>query len=324
MPSTSRLATLDIGTNTSSLLVVETEGDALRRLHASEQFVRLGAGVDASGRIAEAAQERLLSTLREQVGTARSHGATRIVAAATSAMRDAANRQAVQERIRDALGLSVDLLSGEEEATWSFAAACAPFDDLRGDVLVIDIGGGSTELIAGRDPAGRRPRYAEAITARVSLDVGCVRLTERCWPSLPPPPEAVASATRIIDDALASATLSVPRGATLVGAAGTATALALVHAGPESTPEALTGDAAVLSRDAVRHWRDRLLDATVDDILALHPQAMPGRADVFPMGVQLLGQTMTHFGLDACRVSPYELRHGLALRALAAPPAAQP
>jgi exopolyphosphatase/guanosine-5'-triphosphate,3'-diphosphate pyrophosphatase len=309
-----RLATIDVGTNTAQLLVVEAESGELRRLHTAERFVRLGEGVDAEGQIGSAAQDRLLTTLREHVQTAQEHGADRIVAAGTSALRDAANRQAVLDAVRSECGLDVEILSGADEATWRFAAACAPFDDLTGPCLVVDVGGGSTELIAGSDPTIHHPCYVDAIVDRTSLDVGCVRLTERCFSAQPPAPEAVQRADCFIDAALNDTALSVGSGPTLIGTAGTATALALVHAGPDSTSDDLHGDAFVLSHDDIRRWRARLLDLSVDEILALHPKAMEGRVDVFPVGVMLLDRVLTHFDLRALRVSPFELRHGLALR----------
>lgn len=319
-----RLATIDIGTNTAQLLVADRDGPELRRLHAAERFVRLGEGVDAHGRIGDAAQERLLDALREHVRAARAHDADHVSVAGTSALRDAANRDAVRGAVHDALGLSVDILSGAEEAAWSFAAACAAFDDLSGACLVVDVGGGSTELIAGTDPARHRPSYPDAITDHASLDVGCVRLTERCFSSQPPSPTAVDTVERIIDATLAAHTPAVGDSPTLIGTAGTATALALVHAGPDSSWDALHGGGFRLSRDEVRHWRGRLLRRSVDDIRALHPEAMAGRADVFPVGVILLDRILVHFGLDDLRVSPYELRHGLALRFLDSAPMTSP
>jgi exopolyphosphatase/guanosine-5'-triphosphate,3'-diphosphate pyrophosphatase len=312
-----RLATIDIGTNTAQLLVVETGEKDLRRIHAAERFVRLGEGVDARGRIGDAAQSRLLEALRAHVSAARSHGADRVVAAGTSALRDAANRTAVLDAVRAETGLAVDLLSGREEAAWSFAAACAAVGDLAGPCLVVDVGGGSTELVAGRAPADHAPRYVDAITDRASLDVGCVRLTERCFSTLPPPSEDVERARALIDAALRDADLDAGPDPTLVGTAGTATALALVHAGPDSTWDALHGGGFALSRADVADWRERVLRLPVDAIRALHPAAMAGRADVFAVGVLLLDRTMAHYDRDALRVSPYELRHGLALRALA-------
>jgi exopolyphosphatase/guanosine-5'-triphosphate,3'-diphosphate pyrophosphatase len=312
----SRFAAIDIGTNTASLVVAEYTDDRVRREHIDEQFVRLGEGVDARGRISTEAQERLLVALREQMTTARSLGAEFIVVGATSAMRDASNREDVQGRVRDELGLSIDLLSGAQESRWSFAAACAPFDDLAGDCLVIDVGGGSTELILGTASAEQthaRPSIAEW----TSLDVGCVRLTERYFPDHPPPRSAVEKVEATVDAALSGAELSVSPGTPFIGTAGTATALALVHAGPDSTLDALTCAPVLLPAAEVRDWRTRLLAMTVDEIRTLHPDAMPGRADVFSVGVMLLDGVMTHFDLDALRVSPFELRYGLALRVLA-------
>ena len=324
-----RFATIDVGTNTAQLLVVDADGDGhrdsgLQRVVDVERFVRLGEGVDARGRIGAAAQERLLQALRQHVDTARAHGAEEIVAVATSAMRDAANRTAVCHRIEDELGLCVEVLSGDDEATWSFAAACAPFDDLSGDVLVVDVGGGSTELVVGHNPSGHGSDIAAAITARVSLDAGCVRLTERCFDTHPPSDAGIRKAEAAIEDALAAAEVTVGRDAVLVGTAGTATALALVHAGPDSGETDLRRRVEqevtplALSAADIRTWRERLLARTVEEIHALHPQAMNGRADVFPVGVMLLDHIVRRTGLEPCRVSPYELRHGIALRVLQA------
>ena len=316
-----RLATIDIGTNTAQLLVAERDGTELRRLHTAERFVRLGEGVDARGRIGREAQGRLLDALRDHLQEARTYDVDRVSAAGTSALRDAANRDAVLASVRDALGLSVDLLSGTEEATWSFAAARAAFDDRSGACLVVDVGGGSTELIAGAAPGQTRSSPAEAIRDHASLDVGCVRLTERCFASQPPSPGAVTTAAQVVDEALAAHAPAVGDAPVLIGTAGTAAALALVHAGPASTWDALHDNGLVLSRKDVRDWRERLLGRSVDGILELHPEAMAGRADVFPMGVILLDRILAHYDLDDLRVSPYELRHGLALRLLASAPA---
>jgi exopolyphosphatase/guanosine-5'-triphosphate,3'-diphosphate pyrophosphatase len=309
-----RLATIDIGTNTAQLLVTGIEDGDLSRLHVDEHFVRLGEGVDASGYIVEAAQDRLLDTLRSHRDTAQDHGVHQIVAAGTSALRDASNRDEVLGRIQNELQLPVDVLSGEAEAAWSFAAACDALDDLSGPTLVVDIGGGSTEVIAGTNPSLHGPRYVHAITERASLDVGCVRLTERCFSAQPPRDEEVAAVDGVIDTALQDASLSAGPDLTVVGTAGTATALARVHAGPDFCWEPLHGEAVTLSRANVQHWRARLLSLSVDEIRALHPAAMKGRADVFTVGVLLLARILDHFGAEALRVSPYELRHGLALQ----------
>jgi exopolyphosphatase/guanosine-5'-triphosphate,3'-diphosphate pyrophosphatase len=312
-----RLAAIDIGTNTAQLLVVEHSGTGLRRLHAAERFVRLGEGVDAEGRIGPEAQGRLLDALRDYRHAAHEYGVEAVTAAGTSALRDATNRDAVRATVRDALGLSVEILSGAEEAAWGFAAACAAFGDLSGACLVVDVGGGSTELVAGTDPSRHAPSYPDAITDWASLDVGCVRLTERCFRTQPPSPEAVDAVEQVVDEALAAHPLDAGASPTLIGTAGTATALARVHAGPQGPADALHSGGFSLSRADVRHWRTRLLRLSEDEVLTLHPEAMEGRADVFPVGVVLLDRIMARYDRDTLRVSPYELRHGLALRTLA-------
>ena len=312
-----RLATIDIGTNTAQLLVAERDGTGLRRLHVAERFVRLGEGVDAQGHIGNAALRRLLDALHDHLRVAREYEVEAVSVVGTSALRDAANRDEVCATVEDELGLPIEILSGTEEAVWSFAAACAAVDDLTRSCLVVDIGGGSTELVGGVDPSHHRPSYPNAITRRVSLDVGCVRLTERCFASQPPSSSAIETAERIIDEALNSHPVEVAPSAPLIGTAGTATALARVHAGPDSTWDALHGGGFNLTHAAVQHWRDRLLALPANDILDLHPDAMAGRADVFPVGVLLLDRIMSHCDRGTLRVSPYELRHGLALRVLA-------
>lgn len=313
----SRIATIDIGTNTVQLLVVEPRGTSLRRLHSAERFVRLGEGVDASGRIGSAAQTRLLTALAEYKEAAVDRGATEIIVTGTSALRDATNRTSVCDRVMDELGLHVDILSGAEEATWSFAAACSAFPDLSGECLVVDVGGGSTELISGVDPRAHHPRYTEAITGRASLNLGCVRLTERYFDGQPPSRMTMSQARTAIDAALNDTSLPIGDAPTLIGTAGTATALALVHLGPEASRDALDGTAFTLTRTDVQAWRERLAGLTVDEIRSLNPSAMEGRADVFTVGVLLLERIVGHFNRDHLRVSPYELRHGIALRTLA-------
>ncbi|MFP4227564.1 MAG: exopolyphosphatase [Salinivenus sp.] len=313
-----RLAVIDIGTNTVQLLIADVDGHDVRRRHVAERFVRLGEGVDASGRIEPAAQDRLLDALRAHQRIVRAHQVDDVMVAGTSALRDATNRLSVRKTVEHELGWTIKILSGATEAAWSFAAACDAVEDLTGPCLVIDIGGGSTELISGRAPATHYPHYPEAIRDRVSLPLGCVRLTERCFDRQPPTPESVADATRLIQDTLAATSFAVDPDPLVIGTAGTATALARVHAGPNSSWDALHGAGFHLSHADVQHWRERLFRLSADDILALHPEAMQGRADVFPVGVLLLDCLLHHFEHDGLHVSPYELRHGLVLQSLAA------
>lgn len=307
-----RVAAIDVGTNTAQLLVADVaDGAIVRRVHTDERFVRLGEGVDASGQIGAPALERLLDALRTQQAMAERHGAETIVVGATSASRDAANRQAVIDAVRQKTGLPYEILSGQEEAIWTFAAACDEYP-AAGRTVVIDIGGGSTEIIAGSG----RGRGPEDVHSRCSLDIGSVRLTERFFDALPPSDEAVQRAIACIGAALASASVPAGGGATLIGTSGTTEALALVHAGPSSTLDALDAPARRLSAAAIRRWRADLLGRSAEAIRALHPAAMLGRADVFPMGVLILDRCLHAMGVDACRVSAHQLRHGLILRGL--------
>jgi len=298
-PDARPFATVDVGTNTILLLV--TTADASGRLvplYEEERFVRLGEGVDASRRLARAAMDRVLAALHDYQATARAHGAEIVDVAATSASRDAANREDLVTRVRRETGLLYRVISGEEEARGAFRGACSAFPDLAAAV-VMDVGGGSTELVAG--PASGDPE------TRVSLDVGGVRLTERHFPALPPPAEAVRAAEATVARALESVVL--PPGLPLVGAAGTVTALARV-----AQPDA---PGRPIPAAEVRRWRDRLLGMTAAEVRALDPEVLSGRADVFAAGVLIVDAVVRHFGFSALLPSPRDLRHGLALRWLA-------
>jgi exopolyphosphatase/guanosine-5'-triphosphate,3'-diphosphate pyrophosphatase len=306
-----RIAAIDVGTNTTQLLVADVDdGTVVRRVHTDERFVRLGEGVDASGRIGEAAIGRLIDALQAQRDQAEAHGAEMVTVGATSASRDAANQHAVIDRVRRETGLPYEILSGGEEAVWTFAAASDEHSSRTGSIIVIDIGGGSTELIAGRSGAVG----PDATQHWCSLDIGCVRLTERFFDGQPPSQRAIRRAADCIDAALEDAALSVAPGAALIGTSGTTEALALAEAGPSSTINGLNGAERVLSAVAVHRWCDAVLACTRDEVLALHPEAMHGRADVFPMGVLILDRFLRATDLDACWVSAHQLRHGLVLR----------
>ena len=306
-----RIAAIDVGTNTAMLLVAEVTADgALVPLVDARRFIRLGEGVDATRRVGPAAMQRLRAALLEYRAMAHEYEVAEIVVGATSASRDAQNQAELIDFVRRETGLQYEILSGPEEAAWSYRGALSAIDDLDGPRAVIDIGGGSTEIIVGE--------AEDSITAGYSLDVGSVRLTERFFAHQPPEPEAVARAeafiTRVLDDA------SIPLDATipLISAAETPLLVALVDRGVSTWDELGTATVA-LSSDRVHRWRDRLLTRTYDDVMVLNPTLMAGRADVFPAAVLLFDTVLRHFGLATCRVSPRSLRHGLALRALVYP-----
>lgn len=297
-----RIATVDIGTNTALLLVADVAGGTVTPVYEEDRYVRLGQGVDARRRLAPEAVERVLAALRAYKQKAADLGATDFVIGATSASRDARNLDALASRVRDELGVEYGLLSGEEEAIWSFRGACSAYPDLSA-ACVLDIGGGSTEIVAGpADPSTGSGQAGEP--ERVSVDVGSVRLTERCFPSLPPTDEMIADAERTV--AAAFDGLGFDASLPLLGASGTTSALGrLAH---PTTPD------APISAATVRAWRDRLLALSAAGVLALNPAVLDGRADVYAAGVLILDLFMDRFGFDAVRPSPRGLRHGLALR----------
>lgn len=264
-----RIATIDVGTNSAELLVAEVGSGAIRTVYEDECFVRLGEGVDAHGIVNEAALDRLKSALLGLRDAAQSHGAGRILVGATSASRDAANKQAIVDAVRRETGLEYDILSGVEEATWTFLAACMA-DAGQGSCAVFDIGGGSTEVIVG-DRGGRGP---EAITFRHSFNIGTVRLTERFFGHLPPRPDAIERAEAFIRQQLDVVAMPIDPAMPVLGNSGTAVALALVHAGPEAAWDELTANQHILSGADVRQWRERILACTADEVMALHPTAM--------------------------------------------------
>ena len=303
-----RIAAIDVGTNTALLLVAEVTAEgALVPLLEARRFIRLGEGVDAARRVGPAAMQRLRTALLEYQELARRHHATEIVIGATSASRDAQNQAELIDFVRRETGLRYEVLSGMEEATWSFRGALSAVDDLDGACAVIDIGGGSTEIVVGAATG--------TITACHSLDVGSVRLRERFFARQPPALEAVARAEAFITHTLDDASIPLDATIPLISAAETPLLVALVDRGVSAWDD--LGTATVtLSADRVRRWRERLLAMPYDAVMVLSPTLMAGRADVFPAAVLLFDTVLRHFGLTTCRVSPRSLRHGLALRAL--------
>lgn len=301
-----RIAAIDVGTNTAKMVVAEWDGQRLRPLVQEARYVRLGEGVDASGRIGARAMERLKEALLDYKKVAEKAGAERVTACGTSASRDAQNKGELVDFVRRETGLVYEIISGEEEALWSFAGTCSAFDDLGGPCAVVDVGGGSTEVVIGEARPGRAPEVAY----RRSLQLGTVRLAERHFSKQPPTAAEAAAAEAEARRRLATGTAGAPPtgGLPLLGGAGTVKVLARIS-GAARLP-------ATLAHASVREWRQRLLQMSYDEVLALSPRLMRPRADVFPAGVLILDALMERFGFEACRASPRALVHGLALRAL--------
>ena len=292
-----RIATIDIGTNTAQFLVADVHDGWITPVREETRYVRLGQGVDANRRLAPEAVERVVSALAEYREIADELGAETVVIGATSASRDAQNLDELKARAAG-LGMEYEVISGDEEALWTFRAACSAYPELD-EVCVLDIGGGSTEIVTGRADAGE--------PARVSVDVGSVRLTERCFPTLPPSDAGIERAEALVAEAFDG--LAVDGSLPLLGSSGTVRVLGgLVH------PDAPTDPTDV---ETVHAWRERLLGLSAAEVLELNPDLLAGRADVYAAGVLVLDAFMRRFGFDAIRPSPRGLRHGLALRWMA-------
>jgi len=308
------VAAVDCGTNSTRLLVTAADGTPLVR---EMRITRLGEGVDATGALAPAAIERTVTVLRDyrRMMDDTGVGAARMVA--TSAARDAANGGDFLAAATEAVGVPCELLSGDEEGRLSFTGATAslpPGLAAAERLLVVDIGGGSTELVVGRpaDPASARAR---------SVDMGCVRASERYLLHDPPTAAELADAgagVRALLDAALGELPEVPHGGTVVGLAGTVSTLAALEFGVrEYRREALHH--RVLPRAAVHAWRERL--AGEDAAARLRrPGMVAGRADVIVGGVLVLDCVMDLCDLADCLVSEDDILDGMAA-GLRRPPA---
>lgn len=299
-----RIAAIDIGTNTILLLVADAAPGAPLSVVADEQVIaRLGKGVDAERRIPPAGIERCTRVLERYGKRAAELGAERIVATGTSALRDAANRAEFIERVRRGTGIEIGMLTGAEEALWSFRGACSGLRGLRDLRAVLDIGGGSTELTIGAE---------ERILSTLSLDVGSVRVTERLLPSSPPSAPELEAATLFIDGIVAS----YPRfdGAPLsfIGVAGTVTTLAALELGLASyDPRAVAG--FTLTREMIDR-RFALLRSLTHEELRSRVAIDAGRADIILAGILILRRVMEQQNAREIIVSERGLRYGIALR----------
>jgi exopolyphosphatase/guanosine-5'-triphosphate,3'-diphosphate pyrophosphatase len=274
--SSTRVAAIDCGTNSIRLLVADVLADGtLSELDRRMEIVRLGQGVDRTGELAPEALARTLAATATYATVATELGATRVRFVATSATRDARNRDEFVAGVRAALGVDPEVASGEEEALLSFRGATSGSASAHpGPYLVVDLGGGSTELVLGTTTP----------QAAVSMDVGSVRLTERHLRSDPPVADEVAAARADVTAALdaASAVVPIGRTATLVGLAGSVTTVTAHALGlPSYQREAVNG--TVLAVDDVLAACDDLLGRTREQRLALGFMH-PGRADVIGAG----------------------------------------
>jgi len=312
----SRVAAIDCGTNSIRLLVadVTTSFDgtfALRDLHREQRVVRLGKGVDATGVLDPAALERTRVALADYTVALRRKGVERVRMVATSATRDARNREDFFRMVRDTLGVDAEVISGDEEARLSFVGAVGDLDADDGPFVVVDTGGGSTELVVGELVAGQA-----TVRAAHSADVGSVRITERCLAGDPPTDDEIAQARELATGILDAAFAAVPvEGVhTWVGVAGTITTLSAY----KQRLESYDSDAVHLSRLSVDE-----LHTVAGELLGMsreqrgtHAAIDPGRIDVIGGGaliVDVLGQELrARAGVTELVVSEHDILDGIA------------
>jgi exopolyphosphatase/guanosine-5'-triphosphate,3'-diphosphate pyrophosphatase len=297
-----RVAAVDCGTNSIRLLVADVDGASKSDVHREMRVVRLGQGVDRTGRLAPEALERTRLALVHYAATCRELGVERTRMVATSATRDASNREDFRAMVLEVLGAEPEVITGDEEAALSFDGATRGLDPADGPFLVMDIGGGSTELVLG----------TERVEAARSVDVGCVRLTERHLADDPPTVDQVAGAIADIDNALVLVRQSVPveQARTAIGLAGSVTTVAALALDlPAYDSEAI--HLSRISAAGAQEVSDRLLAMDRDARAAL-PVMHPGRVDVIGAGALVLAILVDRLGLPEVLVSESDILDGIA------------
>jgi exopolyphosphatase/guanosine-5'-triphosphate,3'-diphosphate pyrophosphatase len=303
------LGAIDCGTNSTRLLVAEAGragvADATTTVERRMQITRLGQGVDATGALAPEAVDLTLAVLREYRDALDRHGVEQVRMTATSAARDATNREIFFEPADAIVGTAPELLSGDEEGRLAFAGATAELDPARGPFLVVDIGGGSTEFAVGAGGGGSPDGV-------VSVDVGCVRVTEKFLHRDPPAPEELSQALSVVRDHLDDVARELPAATeapTLVGLAGTVTTVAAIELGLPA-----------YDRDRIHHFvltRQAAEDvfrtlATERRAVRVHnPGLEEARADVIVGGAAVLVAIMRYFEFSECLVSEADILDGL-------------
>ena len=307
-----RVGAIDSGTNSIRLLIADVADDGLRELHREMRIVRLGQGVDATGGFAPEAIARTRAALSDYADMLREFGVPRVRMVATSATRDAANREEFFAMTSDVLGAAVpgsvaEVITGAEEAALSFHGAVAELDCAEAPFLVVDLGGGSTELVLG----------SADVEASFSADIGCVRLTERCLHSDPPTATEVAAAREVVRERLGEALRAVPvdRARSWVGVAGTMTTLSAL-AQKMTTYDSQAIHLSRVGFPELLDVCDQLIGMTRAQRGALGPMH-EGRADVIAGGAIVVEELAYALGqrgdLDQLIVSEHDILDGIAL-----------
>jgi exopolyphosphatase/guanosine-5'-triphosphate,3'-diphosphate pyrophosphatase len=302
-----RVAAVDLGTNSTRLLVADVVDGRLDEVARRLKITRLGEGVDERRRLLPAPIARVRNVLTDFRREAEGLGAERVLAIATSAVRDAENGEAFLGEVEWSYGFQTRLLSGHEEAQLTFRGI-ATAREITDETLVVDIGGGSTELVAG-GPDGLR--------FHDSLDLGCVRLTERFLHSDPPTGEEREACAEAVRALLTERVPDDVRPETAIGVAGTITSIAALDLGlAEYDPDRVHGH--VFTRASVDEQLRRLAGVPVAERREI-PALEPERAPVIVAGAVILREVLDHFGLDRLEASERDILDGAALEAAGLP-----
>jgi exopolyphosphatase/guanosine-5'-triphosphate,3'-diphosphate pyrophosphatase len=297
-----RVAAIDCGTNSIRLLVADIHDGAFREIDRRMEVVRLGQGVDQNKAFDPAAIERTLKATQEYAEIIAAKGVEKVRFCATSATRDATNRDLFIDGVRNILGIEPEVIPGVEEAALSFMGATKELRETDGPFLVVDIGGGSTEFVLG----------TTAVESAKSVNIGCVRMSERHLNHQPPTEDAIAAATADIDNAIASAAedVAITTAKTLVCVAGTATTVAAEALGLESY-DRYAIHLAYIPAAKVHEVALAFQKMTRDEIAALG-YMHPGRVDVITAGSLVLSRVLTATGAAGFIASESDILDGIA------------
>ena len=297
-----RVAAIDCGTNSIRLLIADIDGNNFREVVRDMEIVRLGQGVDETGQFHPDAIARTLAAVDKFAAEIAKRGVEKIRFCATSATRDATNRHLFVDGVRERLGIELEVISGDEEAALPFAGAIKDLDPSNGPYLVVDIGGGSTEFVFG----------TATVEAARSVNIGCVRMSERHFASDPATPEQIEAARTDIQAAIAQAAAVVPitKAKTLVAVAGTATTVAAAALElPEYDRYAihLSRISAQQTHDAATMFATKTREQRIS-LGYMHP----GRVDVIAAGSLVLSEIMKAIGATEFVASESDILDGMA------------
>jgi exopolyphosphatase/guanosine-5'-triphosphate,3'-diphosphate pyrophosphatase len=299
-------AAIDIGTNTVLLLIGETVDNGLKVLREEYRMPRLGKGVDANRKLHHDSVKRVLDVLKEFKSIIDSEypECEQIIITATSAVRDAQNKSDFINEVKNVFGVDLRLLSGDEEAQYTYQGALATLNESeKNSFIVLDIGGGSTEIASGK---------GKSLKTFTSIDMGCVRFTERFLLHNPPYQEEIYLCREAIQDLLIKNKLRLPRNLKAIGVAGTMTSLAAINMQVNEADYDLF-NGMVIDTEALTKSIEIFSLHTHDQLLELSPNVMKGREDIFLAGLLILEGFLKYYNLSEIVVSTGGIRHGALL-----------